>query len=98
MSELLGAGASVSLRDLGGQTALGAAFDGLQVRSRTDMSPCLVSLACKCGGCPAQAIAKYVEEALAEYSGAADKALENDMLARAAGPHIEVMTRVTHDT
>ena len=67
VSELLGAGASASLRDLGGQTALGAAYDGLQ------------------------AVAKYVEEALAEYSATADRRLGDDMLARAAGPHVEVM-------
>ena len=30
VTELLSAGASASLRDLGGQTALGAAYDGLQ--------------------------------------------------------------------
>ena len=59
VSELLGAGASAALRDLGGQSALGAAYDGLQ------------------------AVAKYVEEALAEYSSTADKKLSNDMLARA---------------
>ena len=41
VSELLEAGASAALRDLGGQSALGAAYDGLQ------------------------AVAKYVEEALA---------------------------------
>ena len=34
---------------------------------------------------------RYVEEALAEYSATADRKLGNDMLARAAGPHIEVM-------
>ena len=67
VAELLTAGASVTLRDLGGQTALGAAYDGLQ------------------------AVAKYVEEALLEYAAAADKKLSNDMLARAAGPHVEVM-------
>ena len=67
VSELLTAGASASLRDLGGQTALGAAYDGLQ------------------------AVAKYVEEALTEYSATADRKLGNDMLARAAGPHIEAM-------
>jgi len=70
VTELLGAGASVSLRDLGGQTALGAAYDGLQ------------------------AVAKYVEEALAEYSAAANRKLGNDMLARAAGPHVEVMDKL----
>lgn len=70
VTELLGAGASASLRDLGGQSALGAAYDGLQ------------------------AVAKYVEEALAEYSATADRKLGNDMLARAAGPHIEVMEKL----
>ncbi len=65
VSELLAAGASVSIVDLVGQTALGSAFDGLQ------------------------AVAKYVEEALAEYSGVTDQSLSNDMLARAAKPHIE---------
>jgi len=64
---LLTAGASVSTLDLGGQTALGAAFDGLQ------------------------AVAKYVEEALQEYATTADRKLGNDMLARAAAAHIEVM-------
>lgn len=34
VGELLGAGASATLRDLGGQTALGAAYDGLQARSQ----------------------------------------------------------------
>ena len=68
MTELLGAGASAALRDLGGHAALGAAYDGLQ------------------------AVAKYVEEALAEYASAKDdKTLANEMLARAAGPHVEVM-------
>jgi hypothetical protein len=66
VSELLTAGASATLRDLGGQTALGAAHDGLQ------------------------AVAKYVEEALSEYQASTDRKLGNDMLARAAGPHIEV--------
>ena len=67
VTELLAAGASVVKRDLGGQTALGAAYDGLQ------------------------AVAKYVEEALMEYSSTADRKLGNDMLARAAAHHIEVM-------
>jgi len=67
VSELLAAGASASLRDLGGQSALGAAYDGLQ------------------------AVVKYVEEALAEYHATADRKLGNDMLARAAGPHVDVM-------
>lgn len=67
VSELLTAGASVGLRDLGGQSALGAAYDGLQ------------------------AVAKYVEEALAEYAALQDRKLGNDMLARAAGSHVEVM-------
>lgn len=68
VSELLAAGASVAMRDLGGQSALGAAYDGLQ------------------------AVAKYVEEALAEYSVNHDRKLGNDMLARAAGSHVEVMS------
>ena len=38
-----------------------------------------------------QAVAKYVEEALQEYASTADRKLGNDMLARAASPHIEVM-------
>ena len=38
-----------------------------------------------------QAVAKYVEEALQEYSAVQDRKLGNDMLARAAGPHIETM-------
>jgi len=67
VAELLAAQASASLRDLSGQTALGAAFDGLQ------------------------AVARYVEEALLEYSDSQDRKLGNDMLARAAGPHVEVM-------
>ena len=67
VSALLNAGASVSLLDLGGQSPLGAAFDGLQ------------------------AVAKYVEEALQEYTTTADRKLGNDMLSRAAGSHIEVM-------
>jgi len=67
VQELVNAGASVTLRDLGGQTALGAAYDGLQ------------------------AVAKYVEEALQEYADPNDHKLGNDMLARAAGPHVEVM-------
>uniref|UniRef100_A0A7S3EVR5 Uncharacterized protein n=1 Tax=Haptolina ericina TaxID=156174 RepID=A0A7S3EVR5_9EUKA len=67
VQELVLAGASVGLRDLGGQSALGAAFDGLQ------------------------AVAKYVEEALQEYSDPNDRKLGNDMLARAAGAHVEVM-------
>jgi len=67
VTELVAAGASVHTRDLGGQTALGSAYDGLQ------------------------AVAKYVEEALQEYSATADRKLGNDMLARAGGPHIEVM-------
>ena len=70
VGELLAAGASVTLRDLGGQTALGAAYDGLQ------------------------AVAKYVEEALQEYAATADRKLGNDMLARAAAPHIEVMEKL----
>ena len=57
----------MALHDLGGQSPLGAAFDGLQ------------------------AVAKYVEEALQEYASTADRKLGNDMLARAASPHIEVM-------
>ena len=60
----------MTLRDLGGQTALGAAYDGLQ------------------------AVAKYVEEALQEYAATADRKLGNDMLARAAAPHIEVMEKL----
>ena len=32
-----------------------------------------------------------VEEALAEYHATADRKLGNDMLARAAGPHVDVM-------
>ena len=64
---LLTAGAAVATLDLLGQTALGAAFDGLQ------------------------AVAKYVEEALQEYATTADRKLGNDMLARAAAAHIEVM-------
>ena len=36
-------------------------------------------------------MAKYVEEALIEYSAAADRKLGNEMLARAAGPHLEAM-------
>lgn len=67
VQELLLAGASVALRDLVGQSALGAAYDGLQ------------------------AVAKYVEEALAEYADTQDRKLGNDMLARAAGAHVEVM-------
>jgi len=67
VQELVGAGASVALRDLGGQTALGAAYDGLQ------------------------AVAKYVEEALQEYADPTDRKLGNDMLARAAGAHVDVM-------
>ena len=70
VAELLAAGASAALRDLGGQSALGAAYDGLQ------------------------AVAKYVEEALAEYAAGADRKLGNDMLARAAGPHVEVMEQL----
>ena len=42
----------------------------------------------------AQAVAKYVEEALQEYSASADRKLGNDMLSRAAGPHIEVMEKL----
>ena len=38
-----------------------------------------------------QAVAKYVEEALQEYATTADRKLGNDMLARAAAAHIEVM-------
>lgn len=38
-----------------------------------------------------QAVAKYVEEAISEYSATNDRKLGNDMLARAAGPHVEVM-------
>ena len=38
-----------------------------------------------------QAVAKYVEEALSEYQATADRKLSNDMLARAAGPHVETM-------
>ena len=34
---------------------------------------------------------RYVEEALLEYSASQDRKLGNDMLARAAGPHVEVM-------
>jgi len=67
VQELVSSGASVGLRDLVGQTALGAAFDGLQ------------------------AVAKYVEEALQEYADPNDRKLGNDMLARAAGAHVEVM-------
>ena len=36
-------------------------------------------------------MAKYVEEALSDYQATEDRKLGNDMLARAAGPHIEVM-------
>ena len=39
-------------------------------------------------------MAKYVEEAIAEYAGSADRKLGNDMLARAAGPHVEVMEQL----
>jgi len=67
VKELIAARASVNLRDLSGQSPLGAAFDGLQ------------------------AVAKYVEEALLEYAAVQDRKLGNDMLARTAGPHIEVM-------
>jgi len=67
VTELLDAGASVEAVDSHGQTALGAAYEGLQ------------------------AVAKYVDEAITEYSAANDRKLGNDMLARAAGPHVEVM-------
>ncbi len=67
VSALLAAGASVSIRDLSGQSALGAAFDGLQ------------------------SVAKYVEEALQEYAASQDRKLGNDMLARAAQSHVDVM-------
>ena len=40
---------------------------------------------------------RYVEEALAEYSATADRKLGNDMLARAAGPHIEVIACLSTD-
>lgn len=36
-------------------------------------------------------MAKYVEEALQEYADPNDRKLGNDMLARAAGAHVEVM-------
>ena len=39
VSDLLEAGASVALSDLGGQSALGAAYDGLQVRWIDDLMP-----------------------------------------------------------
>jgi len=38
-----------------------------------------------------QAVAKYVENALSEVSKSTDRKLANEMLARAAGPHIQVM-------
>ena len=38
-----------------------------------------------------QSVAKYVEEALQEYAASQDRKLGNDMLARAAQSHVDVM-------
>ena len=53
VSELLASGASVALRDLGGQTALGAAYDGLQAVAKYVEDALQLSAESVNGFCPA---------------------------------------------